>query len=98
MVSHAPTQYPSSYQNALIQDWGPCTCIHTKNNYPTATLPTYALRTCLHRDRRYKVIKVAYDKWFNGIEADHYWIVWKETYKTEPDPKRVDHTRTGYIR
>ena len=29
------------------------------------------------------------------IEAHHYWIVWKETYKIESDPRNLDHTRTG---
>ena len=82
----------------LIQDWGPGTRNHTKNHYPTAKLPTYTLRNGLHHDRRYEAVKVTYDRWCNGIEADHYWIVWKETCKTESDPRDVDHPRTGYTR
>ena len=55
----------------------------------------YALSPGLHSDRRYDAIKVAYDRWFNYIKACHYWVVWKETCKTESDPRNMDHTRTG---
>ena len=63
----------------LNPDWDPGARTHTKNHYPSAKLPKYALKTGSHHDRRYDIVKVAYDKLFNSVEADHYWIVWKET-------------------